>query len=82
MGIAMMAVMHLYFKFTQPLFIQAVMGFKGLYDAKLVAIHILGRSATGDLKRPFKVASIFGREFFLISHLQFLLTAIILLHSI
>ena len=47
----MMAVMHLYFKFTQPLFIQALMGFKGLYNAKLVSIHILGKPATGDLKR-------------------------------
>ena len=69
MGIAMMAVMHIYFKFTQPLFIQALMGFKGLYDAKLVAIHILGKPATGDLKRPFKVASMFGREFFFPLHL-------------
>jgi hypothetical protein len=43
MGIAMMAAMHLYFKFTQPLFIQAPMGFKGLYDAKLVSIYILGK---------------------------------------
>jgi hypothetical protein len=64
MGIAMMAGMHIYFKFTQPLFIQAIMGFKNIYDAKLVAIHILGSPATGDLKRPFKAASMFGREFF------------------
>ena len=40
------------------------MGFKGLYDAKLVSIHILGKPATGDLKRPFKAPSMFGREFF------------------
>jgi len=60
MGIAMMSVMHLYFNFTQPLFIQALMGVKGLYDAKLVSIHLLGKPATGDLKRPFKVASMFG----------------------
>lgn len=60
----MMAVMHIYFKFTQPLFIQGLMGVKNLYDAKPVAIHILGRSATGDLKRPFKTASMFGGEFY------------------
>jgi len=60
MGIAMMAVMHIYFKFTQPLFIQGLMGIKNLYDAKPVAIHILGKPATGDLKRPFKTASMFG----------------------
>lgn len=64
MGIAMMAVMHIYFKFTQPLFIQALMGFKNLYDAKPVAIHILGKPATGDLQRPFKVPSMFGGKFF------------------
>lgn len=60
MGIAMMTVMHLYLKYTQPLFIQALMGLKNLYDAKPVSIHLLGKPAEGDLKRPFKVASMFG----------------------
>ena len=59
-SLAMMAVMHLYFKFTQPLFVQSIMGLKGLYDAKLVAIHLLGKPATGDLARPFKAPSMFG----------------------
>ncbi|PFH47762.1 hypothetical protein AMATHDRAFT_6430 [Amanita thiersii Skay4041] len=59
-GIAMMAVMHGYFKYTQPLFIQALMGLKNLYDAKLVSIYILGKPAEGDLKRPFKTPSMFG----------------------
>jgi hypothetical protein len=62
MGIAMMAVLHLYFKYTQPLFIQALMGLKNLYDAKPVAIHILGHPAEGELKRPFKTPSMFGGE--------------------
>jgi len=56
MGIAMMCVLHLYLKYTQPLFIQAFMGLKGLYEAKTVQIHVLGRPAEGDLKRPFKVS--------------------------
>ncbi|KAG6816611.1 hypothetical protein H0H87_004617 [Tephrocybe sp. NHM501043] len=60
MGIAMMAFMHLYMKFTQPLFIQSLMTLKNLYDAKLVAIHVLGKKAEGDLKRPFKTAGMFG----------------------
>ncbi|EKM77875.1 hypothetical protein AGABI1DRAFT_86121 [Agaricus bisporus var. burnettii JB137-S8] len=60
MGIAMMAVMHGYFKFTQPLFVQALMGVKGIYDAKPVAIHLLGKPATGDLKRPFTSSGIMG----------------------
>ncbi|KAN0092519.1 Inorganic phosphate transporter Pho88 [Tylopilus felleus] len=59
-GIAMMAVFHIYMKYTQPLFIQALMGLKNLYDAKAVAIHVLGKPAEGDLKRPFKAASLFG----------------------
>lgn len=55
-----MSFMHIYLKYTQPLFIQALMGLKNLYDAKPVHIHILGKPAEGDLKRPFKVASMFG----------------------
>ncbi|KAG9316106.1 inorganic phosphate transporter [Chiua virens] len=59
-GVAMMAFFHLYMKYTQPLFIQALMGLKNLYDAKVVAIHVLGKVADGDLARPFKAASMFG----------------------
>ena len=40
------------------------MGVKGLYDAKIVAIHILGKPAEGDLKRPFKgPGGLFGGKF-------------------
>ncbi|KAG8895901.1 hypothetical protein FRB99_000287 [Tulasnella sp. 403] len=53
-GIAMMCFLHGYLKYTQPLFIQALMGLKGLYDSNEVNIHILGKKAEGDLKRPFK----------------------------
>ncbi|KAH9925494.1 inorganic phosphate transporter [Fomitopsis serialis] len=60
MGVAMMGFMHLYMQYTQPLFVQALMGLKNLYDAKPVAIHVLGRPAEGDLKRPFKVGGFMG----------------------
>jgi len=60
LGIAFMGVMHLYFKFTQPLFTQTVMGLKGIYDAKPIRIHVLGKPAEGDLKRPFQGSSMFG----------------------
>ncbi|KAI5122513.1 hypothetical protein M0805_005241 [Coniferiporia weirii] len=53
-GLAMMGFLHVYMNFTQPLFIQGLMGLKGLYDAKPVAIYVLGKPAEGDLKRPFK----------------------------
>lgn len=60
MGVAMMGFMHLYMKYTQPLFIQSLMGLKNLYDAKLLHIHLLGKPAVGDYKRPFAAASMFG----------------------
>jgi len=61
MGLAMMTFLHVYMHYTQPLFVQALMGIKGLYDAKPVALYVLGKPAEGDLKRPFKgAANMFG----------------------
>jgi len=59
-GIAMMAFLHLYMKFNPPLFVQALTAVKGLYDSKPIAIHLLGKPATGELKRPFKTGGMFG----------------------
>ncbi|THH14238.1 hypothetical protein EW146_g6078 [Bondarzewia mesenterica] len=60
-SIAMMAFLHIYLKYTQPLFVQAIMGLKGIYEAKTVKIHVFGQTADGDLKRPFKgAAGMFG----------------------
>jgi Phosphate transport (Pho88) len=53
-SIAMMGFLHVYLKYSQPLFVQAIMAFKSLYEAKIVKIHVLGQAADGDLKRPFK----------------------------
>lgn len=54
-GIAIMAVMHLKFGYTQPLLIQSIMPLKGLlFDDKIVQIWIFGKPATGKLARPFK----------------------------
>ncbi|GJN94037.1 hypothetical protein Rhopal_007100-T1 [Rhodotorula paludigena] len=61
MGVLFMAFMHLYMKYTQPLFIQGIMPLKSLYDSKILKIHLLGKPATGDLKRPFEAPpSLFG----------------------
>ncbi|KAI9784709.1 MAG: hypothetical protein M1816_000774 [Peltula sp. TS41687] len=57
MGVGMMAVMHLYFKYTNPLLIQSIIPLKGAVENNLVKIHLLGRPAVGDLKRPFKAAA-------------------------
>ncbi|KAF2861877.1 inorganic phosphate transport PHO88 [Piedraia hortae CBS 480.64] len=54
MGVAMIGVMHLYFKYTNPLLIQSILPLKGAIEGNLVKIHVLGQPATGDMKRPWK----------------------------
>lgn len=54
MGVGMMAVMHLYFKYTNPLLIQSIIPLKGAFEGQEIKIHFFGNSASGDLKRPFK----------------------------
>jgi len=54
MGVAMMAFMHIYMKYTNPLVIQSIIPVKGAFESNLVKIHLFGQPATGDLKRPFK----------------------------
>lgn len=56
MGVGMMAVMHLYFKYTNPLLIQSIIPLKSAFENNLVKIHVLGQPASGDLKRPFKAS--------------------------
>jgi hypothetical protein len=57
MGVGMMCVMHLYFKYTNPLLIQSIIPLKGAFEGNLVKVHLLGQSATGDMKRPWKASS-------------------------
>ncbi|KAI8964795.1 inorganic phosphate transport PHO88 [Daldinia sp. FL1419] len=54
MGLAMMGFMHLYMKYTNPLLIQSIIPLKGAFESNLVKIHLFGKPASGDLKRPFK----------------------------
>ncbi|KAJ2979542.1 hypothetical protein NUW58_g7176 [Xylaria curta] len=54
MGLAMMGFMHLYMKYTNPLVIQSIIPLKGAFESNLVQIHLFGKPASGDLKRPFK----------------------------
>ncbi|KAF1974605.1 inorganic phosphate transport PHO88 [Bimuria novae-zelandiae CBS 107.79] len=54
MGVGMMAFMHIYLKYTNPLLIQSVIPLKGALEGNLVKIHLFGQPATGDLQRPFK----------------------------
>lgn len=54
-AISTVVIAHGYFKLCEPLLLQSVMGFKGLFGAKVIAVHILGKPAIGDLQRPFNV---------------------------
>ncbi|KAG4302424.1 hypothetical protein PCK1_001260 [Pneumocystis canis] len=53
-GFCMIAVMHLYFKFSQPLLVQSILPLKTVLEGKIVQLHLWKRPATGELKRPFK----------------------------
>ncbi|PKS05530.1 hypothetical protein jhhlp_008047 [Lomentospora prolificans] len=57
MGIGIMCFTHLYMKYTNPLLIQSIIPLKGALEGNLTKIHIFGRPASGDLKRPFKQAA-------------------------
>ncbi|KAA8642865.1 hypothetical protein EYZ11_010723 [Aspergillus tanneri] len=62
MGVGMMGVMHLYFKYTNPLLIQSIIPLKSAFESNLVKIHVFGKPATGDLQRPFKAANSFMNQ--------------------
>lgn len=53
-GMAMMAFMHLYMKYTNPLLVQSIIPLKSALESNLAKIYIWGQPASGDLKRPFK----------------------------
>lgn len=50
----MMAVMHIYFKYTNPLVIQSIIPVKSALEGNLIKIHLFGKPASGELKRPWK----------------------------
>ncbi|CAH1762752.1 9881_t:CDS:2 [Entrophospora sp. SA101] len=59
-GVVIMIFLHFYWNFTHPLFIQSILPIKNIYQNQLFKIHVLGKPAEGDLKRPFKTTSPFG----------------------
>ena len=54
MGVGMMGVMHIYFKYTNPLLIQSIIPVKGAFESNLAKVHLWGKPASGELKRPWK----------------------------
>lgn len=57
MGVGMMAFMHLYMGYVNPLLLQSLLPVKSLFEANLVKIWILNKPAVGELKRPWKAAA-------------------------
>lgn len=55
-GVAMMGFMHLYLKYTNPLLIQSIIPLKGALESNIVKVHVYGKPAVGELKRPWKQA--------------------------
>lgn len=60
MGVGMMAFMHLYLKYTNPLLVQSIIPFKGALESNLFQVYVRGKPAVGDLKRPWKTAGPMG----------------------
>jgi hypothetical protein len=56
MGVGMMAVMHIYFKYTNPLLIQSIIPVKSALEGNLAKIYLFGKPASGELKRPWKAS--------------------------
>ncbi|KAK6381492.1 phosphate transporter (Pho88) [Exophiala oligosperma] len=56
MGVAMMAFMHIYLKYTNPLLIQSIIPVKSAFESNLFKVYILGKPAVGELKRPWKAS--------------------------
>ncbi|KAJ9071740.1 phosphate transporter (Pho88) [Entomophthora muscae] len=58
-GFLILCVLHLKFGYVQPLFLQSILPVKSLLETNLAKVHIFGKEATGDLKRPWIAASMF-----------------------
>ncbi|RKP19995.1 hypothetical protein ROZALSC1DRAFT_28470, partial [Rozella allomycis CSF55] len=56
-SVAILAFLHVKFGYTQPLIIQSVLPIFNLIKSPLFKIYFLGKSASGELRRPWKVAS-------------------------
>ncbi|AET38955.1 Snd3p Ecym_3472 [Eremothecium cymbalariae DBVPG len=59
-GLMMMGFLHIYMKYTNPLLMQSISPVKAALEHSEVRIHLFGKPATGDLKRPFTQAGLFN----------------------
>lgn len=62
-GLAMTGFMHLYMKYANPLVMQSITPVKGALESNMIKIHLFGKPAVGDLKRPFVAPASFLSSF-------------------
>jgi hypothetical protein len=60
LSLAIIIGMHTYWGYVRPLTLQVVLGIKTVLSTPIAQIHVLGKEATGNLDRPFKVPNPFG----------------------
>ncbi|CCK71484.1 PHO88 family protein KNAG_0H00680 [Huiozyma naganishii CBS 8797] len=60
-SLAFMLFLHLYLKYNNPLFMQAIGPVKGALENNVVKIHLFGKPATGNLRRPFRAESLLSK---------------------
>lgn len=41
-------------KYTNPLVIQSIIPLKGVFEGNIAKVHLFGKPAVGELKRPWK----------------------------
>ncbi|KAI9595445.1 inorganic phosphate transporter Pho88 [Syncephalis fuscata] len=59
-SVALLGFIHYKWGYVQPLLLQSILPVKSLFDSPAIQVHLLGKPAEGELKRPWKAASPFG----------------------
>ncbi|KAG0305056.1 hypothetical protein BGZ98_004648 [Dissophora globulifera] len=59
-GLAVMVFLHFQWGMIRPLVVQSILPVKNVLQSKIAKVHLFGKPATGDLRRPWKADSPFA----------------------
>ncbi|KAK3845848.1 MAG: putative phosphate transporter [Linnemannia gamsii] len=59
-GLALMVFLHFQFGVIRPLIVQSILPVKNALQSKFAQVHLFGKAAEGDLKRPWKADNPFA----------------------
>ncbi|KAF9189387.1 hypothetical protein BGZ50_000830 [Haplosporangium sp. Z 11] len=59
-GLALMVFLHFQFGVIRPLVVQSILPIKNALQSKFAQVHLFGKPAEGDLKRPWKADNPFA----------------------